>query len=76
MQNTEKQDIYSRITDQISSHLEKGVRPWVKPWNADMQQDGLRALCAAMGSPTSVKQSSQRFARGTQWITRNCSDGA
>ena len=34
MQNTEKQDIYSRITSQIVSHLEQGVRPWVRPWNA------------------------------------------
>lgn len=30
-----KTDIYQRITDQIVSELEKGVRPWVKPWNAD-----------------------------------------
>jgi len=35
MQQTEKQDIYTRITNQIVSHLEKGVRPWVKPWNAE-----------------------------------------
>ncbi len=35
MRNTERQDIYSRITGQIVSHLEKGVRPWVKPWNAE-----------------------------------------
>jgi antirestriction protein ArdC len=35
MQRTEKQDIYTRITDQIVSHLEKGVRPWVRPWNAE-----------------------------------------
>ncbi|MGA2890971.1 MAG: zincin-like metallopeptidase domain-containing protein [Terracidiphilus sp.] len=35
MQNKEKQDIYSRITNQIVSHLEQGVRPWVKPWNAE-----------------------------------------
>jgi antirestriction protein ArdC len=35
MQRTEKQDIYTRITNQIVSHLEKGVRPWVKPWNAE-----------------------------------------
>jgi antirestriction protein ArdC len=33
--NTEKQDLYSRITEQIISHLEKGVRPWVRPWNAE-----------------------------------------
>lgn len=30
-----KKDIYQRITDQIVSELEKGVRPWVKPWNAE-----------------------------------------
>jgi antirestriction protein ArdC len=35
MQNKEKQDIYSRITNQIVRHLEKGVRPWGRPWNAE-----------------------------------------
>jgi antirestriction protein ArdC len=35
MQNKEKQDIYSRITNQIVSHLEQGARPWVRPWNAE-----------------------------------------
>jgi antirestriction protein ArdC len=35
MQRTVKQDIYTRITNQIVSHLEKGVRPWVRPWNAE-----------------------------------------
>jgi antirestriction protein ArdC len=30
-----KADIYQRITDQIVSELEKGVRPWMKPWNAE-----------------------------------------
>src|SRR5947207_5215268 len=35
MQRTEKQDIYTRITNQIVSHLEKGVRPGVRPWNAE-----------------------------------------
>jgi len=35
MQRTEKQDIYTRITNQIVSQLEKGVRPWVWPWNAE-----------------------------------------
>jgi len=28
-------DIYQRVTDQIVAELEKGVRPWLKPWNAD-----------------------------------------
>jgi hypothetical protein len=27
--------VYQRITDQIVSELEKGVRPWMKPWNAE-----------------------------------------
>jgi hypothetical protein len=30
-----KADIYQRITDQIVFELEKGVRPWLKPWNAE-----------------------------------------
>jgi antirestriction protein ArdC len=30
-----KSDIYQRITDQIVGELEKGVRPWLKPWNAE-----------------------------------------
>jgi antirestriction protein ArdC len=28
-------DVYQRITDQIVAELEKGVRPWMKPWNAE-----------------------------------------
>lgn len=32
--NTEKQDVYTRITDKIVADLEKGVRTWLKPWNA------------------------------------------
>jgi antirestriction protein ArdC len=30
-----KSDVYERITSQIVSELEKGVRPWFKPWNAE-----------------------------------------
>jgi antirestriction protein ArdC len=33
MQN-ERQDVYARITAQIVSRLEHGVRPWIRPWNA------------------------------------------
>lgn len=29
-----KMDIYRKITDTIVSQLEKGMRPWQKPWNA------------------------------------------
>ena len=32
--NTNKQDIYTRITNQIVAALEQGVKPWTQPWNA------------------------------------------
>ncbi|APO70016.1 conjugal transfer antirestriction ArdC protein (plasmid) [Rhizobium gallicum] len=37
MSNTEKHrvDLYTRITDRIVEDLAKGVRPWMKPWNAE-----------------------------------------
>ncbi|MVS99803.1 ArdC family protein [Devosia marina] len=31
---TPRQDIYSRITNQIIAALEQGVKPWTQPWNA------------------------------------------
>lgn len=34
MRNNDRQDVYTRITDRIIADLEKGVRPWIKPWNA------------------------------------------
>ncbi|MCA9834123.1 MAG: DUF1738 domain-containing protein [Thermomicrobiales bacterium] len=30
-----KEDIYNRITNRIIESLEAGVRPWLKPWNAE-----------------------------------------
>ena len=30
-----KTDLYQRVTDQIVASLEQGVRPWMKPWNAE-----------------------------------------
>ena len=33
--STSRQNVYSRITSQIIACLEQGVRPWVKPWNAE-----------------------------------------
>lgn len=35
MQNTERQDVYTRITGKIIESLEQGVRPWIKPWSAE-----------------------------------------
>jgi len=31
----DRKDIYQRVTDTIVSELEKGIRPWLKPWNAE-----------------------------------------
>lgn len=28
-------DLYARVTDAIVQELERGVRPWLKPWNAE-----------------------------------------
>ena len=30
-----KADIYQRITDQIVTELEKGVKPWVRLWDPE-----------------------------------------
>lgn len=32
--DTKRPDIYTRITNQIISSLEQGVKPWSQPWNA------------------------------------------
>ena len=34
-QTSSRSDIYTRITDKIVADLEQGVRPWLKPWNAE-----------------------------------------
>jgi len=28
-------DVYARVTDRIIADLEKGIRPWMKPWHAE-----------------------------------------
>ena len=33
-EHSDRSDIYSRITDRIIADLEKGVRPWMKPWSS------------------------------------------
>jgi antirestriction protein ArdC len=32
---TDMKDVYSRITNKIIADLEQGVRPWLRPWNAE-----------------------------------------
>jgi antirestriction protein ArdC len=35
MKNTNRQDVYTNVTNQIVERLERGVRPWLQPWNAE-----------------------------------------
>lgn len=35
MSTPAKTDLYARITNRIVADLEAGVRPWLKPWNAE-----------------------------------------
>jgi antirestriction protein ArdC len=30
-----RQDLYTRVTNQIAKQLEQGVRPWMKPWSVE-----------------------------------------
>lgn len=34
-EHADRKDVYSRVTDRIIADLEQGVRPWMKPWNAE-----------------------------------------
>jgi antirestriction protein ArdC len=33
--STDRKDVYTRVTERIINDLEQGVRPWMKPWNAE-----------------------------------------
>jgi antirestriction protein ArdC len=33
--STDRQDVYTRVTERVISDLEQGIRPWMKPWNAE-----------------------------------------
>ncbi|MCR9194548.1 MAG: ArdC-like ssDNA-binding domain-containing protein, partial [Hyphomonas sp.] len=46
-----KSDIYQRITDQIVADLERGVRPWLKPWNAEHAAGRITRPLRAGGQP-------------------------
>ena len=46
-----KKDVYNRVTDQIVSALEQGVRPWMKPWNAEHAAGPVSRPLRANGKP-------------------------
>lgn len=39
-----RQDVYTRVTNQIIADLEKGVRPWVRPWSVAGAEPIMRPL--------------------------------
>ena len=46
--NSSRQDIYSRITDQIVRLLEQGVKPWTQPWDAAHRRGRCLVRCGSM----------------------------
>ena len=46
-----KTDLYQRVTDQIVASLEQGVRPWMKPWNAEHAAGRITRPLRANGIP-------------------------
>jgi antirestriction protein ArdC len=46
-----KTDLYQRVTDQIVLSLEQGVRPWMKPWNAEHAAGRITRPLRANGAP-------------------------
>ncbi len=48
---TDRSDVYTRVTDQIIAELEKGVRPWLKPWNAEHAAGRITRPLRSSGEP-------------------------
>jgi antirestriction protein ArdC len=46
-----KQDVYERITAKIVTSLEQGVRPWLKPWNAEAMAGRITRPLRSNGIP-------------------------
>ncbi|WP_422927463.1 ArdC family protein [Singulisphaera sp. PoT] len=44
-------DLYGRVTEQIVAELEKGVRPWLKPWDAEHAAGRITRPLRASGEP-------------------------
>lgn len=48
---TKRIDLYSRVTNAIISDLEQGVRPWLKPWDAEHAAGRISRPLRAGGQP-------------------------
>ena len=53
MTNTERQDVYTRITGQIIDSLEHCVPPWTRPWNAEHPAGPITRPLRSSGQPYS-----------------------
>lgn len=53
MQNSERQDIYTRVTAKIVAALEQGVRPWMKPWSGENAASRISRPLRHNGAPYS-----------------------
>lgn len=49
--NTNRPDVYTRVTETIIAHLEAGVRPWQKPWSAGNTDGRIVRPVRACGTP-------------------------
>lgn len=50
-QNSERTDVYTRVTQKIIADLENGVRTWLKPWNAEHIAGRISRPLRANGTP-------------------------
>jgi antirestriction protein ArdC len=48
---TDRQDVYARVTAALIADLEKGVRPWLKPWNAEHMAGKITSPLRSNGQP-------------------------
>ena len=48
---TNRIDLYTRVTNAIIADLEQGVRPWLKPWNAEHAAGRITRPLRAGGQP-------------------------
>lgn len=51
MSKEPRTDVYTRVTAKIVADLEQGVRPWMKPWNAEHAAGRITRPLRANGQP-------------------------
>ena len=76
---SDRADIYTRITDRIVEDLEQGVRPWMKPWSAANTHSRISRPMRHNGLPYSGMNVlllwSEQVSRGFSSSTRLVRDG-